>query len=93
MTLHKSKGLEFNIVFHLDLYKWILPNEYGDADSQTQDLNLHYFDTKRIEIAVLALHLVNTVFPALLPHSAHKQESGQMLARSGFGLYGPRVVL
>lgn len=23
MTLHKSKGLEFNIVFHMDLYKWI----------------------------------------------------------------------
>ncbi|WNJ20339.1 ATP-dependent helicase [Pontibacter sp. G13] len=25
MTLHKSKGLEFDIVFHLDLYKWGLP--------------------------------------------------------------------
>ncbi|MDW3650997.1 MAG: ATP-dependent helicase [Bacteroidia bacterium] len=25
MTLHKSKGLEFEIVFHLDLYEWGLP--------------------------------------------------------------------
>ena len=31
MTLHKSKGLEFSIVFHLDMYKWIMPNEYGDG--------------------------------------------------------------
>lgn len=42
MTLHKSKGLEFNIVFHMDMYRWILPNEYGDAAAQMQDLNLHY---------------------------------------------------
>jgi DNA helicase-2/ATP-dependent DNA helicase PcrA len=25
LTLHKSKGLEFDIVFHLDLYDWIMP--------------------------------------------------------------------
>jgi len=25
MTLHKSKGLEFEVVIHLDLYDWILP--------------------------------------------------------------------
>ena len=47
MTLHKSKGLEFNIVFHMDLYKWIIPNEYGDADAQKQDLNLHYVGVTR----------------------------------------------
>lgn len=54
MTLHKSKGLEFNIVFHMDLYKWILPNEYGDEASQIQDLNLHYVGvTRAIDVCYL----------------------------------------
>lgn len=54
MTLHKSKGLEFNIVFHMDLYRWILPNEYGDADAQMQDLNLHYVGvTRAIDVCYL----------------------------------------
>ncbi|MDE6435416.1 MAG: ATP-dependent helicase [Lachnospiraceae bacterium] len=54
MTLHKSKGLEFNIVFHMDLYKWILPNEYGDEDAQIQDLNLHYVGvTRAIDVCYL----------------------------------------
>lgn len=47
MTLHKSKGLEFNIVFHLDMYKWIFPNEYASKESQLQDLNLHYVGVTR----------------------------------------------
>lgn len=47
MTLHKSKGLEYNIVFHLDMYKWIMPNEYGDETSVQQDLNLHYVGITR----------------------------------------------
>ncbi|ESU31886.1 hypothetical protein G3A_14230 [Bacillus sp. 17376] len=44
MTLHKSKGLEFDIVFHLDLYNYILPNPQND---QTQDINLHYVGITR----------------------------------------------
>jgi len=44
MTLHKSKGLEFDIVFHLDLYKWILPQYKGDI---IQDKNLHYVGITR----------------------------------------------
>lgn len=39
MTIHKAKGLEFDLVFHMDLHKWILPNPYGDV---AEDLNLHY---------------------------------------------------
>lgn len=39
MTIHKSKGLEFDIVFHLDLYEHILPMYNGDYQ---QELNLHY---------------------------------------------------
>lgn len=46
MTLHKSKGLEFSIVFHLDMYEWIIPNKYNEKD-QTQDLNLHYVGVTR----------------------------------------------
>lgn len=56
MTLHKSKGLEFNIVFHMDLYRWIFPNEYGNDDAQTQDLNLHYVGITR---AIDACYLMN----------------------------------
>jgi superfamily I DNA/RNA helicase len=44
MTLHKSKGLEFDIVFHLDLYNYILPNPRND---KTQDINLHYVGVTR----------------------------------------------
>lgn len=54
MTLHKSKGLEFNIVFHMDLYRWILPNENGDSDDKIQDLNLHYVGiTRAIDVCYL----------------------------------------
>jgi len=44
MTLHKAKGLEFDLVFHLDMYQWILPNLYSDY---TQELNLHYVGITR----------------------------------------------
>ncbi len=52
MTLHKSKGLEFDIVFHLDLYEWILPAKGIDNGQQyhinfSQDLNLHYVGVTR----------------------------------------------
>jgi DNA helicase-2/ATP-dependent DNA helicase PcrA len=44
LTLHKSKGLEFDIVFHLNLHRWILPKYKGDY---YQDLNLHYVGITR----------------------------------------------
>jgi superfamily I DNA/RNA helicase len=56
LTLHKSKGLEYDVVIHLDLYEWILPNKkpgpnndfsnpiYGDWK---QDINLHYVGITR----------------------------------------------
>lgn len=47
MTLHKAKGLEFNIVFHMDMYKWVIPNEYGNDKEKQQDLNLHYVGITR----------------------------------------------
>ncbi|WP_438711174.1 UvrD-helicase domain-containing protein [Aquimarina muelleri] len=56
MTLHKSKGLEFDVVIHLDLYEWILPkkkpgpnNDFNNPiyDNWTQDVNLHYVGITR----------------------------------------------
>ncbi|MBW8011990.1 MAG: ATP-dependent helicase [Chloroflexi bacterium] len=44
LTLHKAKGLEFSIVFHLDLHKYIMPMYHGD---ELQDLNLHYVGITR----------------------------------------------
>ena len=44
LTLHKAKGLEFDLVLHLDLYEWILPQYNGD---RIQDLNLHYVGITR----------------------------------------------
>ena len=47
MTIHKSKGLEFDLVFHLDLYEWILPAKRSERGEKfftawEQDKNLHY---------------------------------------------------
>lgn len=55
MTLHKSKGLEFDAIIHLDLYEWILPHkivENNDFDNPiysnwSQDINLHYVGLTR----------------------------------------------
>ena len=54
MTLHKSKGLEFEVVFHLDLYDWIFPKRdfisgcYEEVfSSWEQDLNLHFVGITR----------------------------------------------
>lgn len=55
MTLHKSKGLEFEVVFHMNLNEWELPYqkvENGDFNNPVyydfeQDLNLHYVGITR----------------------------------------------
>jgi superfamily I DNA/RNA helicase len=52
-TLHSSKGLEFDLVFHLNLYEYILPKKEPDQFNKwkpsqlTQDLNLHYVGITR----------------------------------------------
>ncbi|WNL13663.1 UvrD-helicase domain-containing protein [Aliarcobacter cryaerophilus] len=58
LTLHKSKGLEFDIVFHLDLYEWILPakrliNRISEYIAYQQDLNLHYVGITRAKKACI----------------------------------------
>jgi len=54
MTLHKSKGLEFDVVLHLDLYDWVSPiREYVKGSynvvfqNEQQCLNLHYVGVTR----------------------------------------------
>lgn len=47
MTLHKSKGLEFDVVFHMDLYDWTFPRRAISKEEYQQDLNLHYVGVTR----------------------------------------------
>lgn len=54
MTLHKSKGLEFDVVFHLDLYDWVFPRRVYTGnfneekfDNWEQELNLHFVGITR----------------------------------------------
>lgn len=55
MTLHKSKGLEFDVVFHLNMSDWELPIkkiEHNDFNNPLypnweQDINLHYVGITR----------------------------------------------
>ena len=64
MTLHKSKGLEFEIVIHLDLYEFILPfQQIIDDDwnnpiypNLEQDLNLHYVGITRAKSACYLIY-------------------------------------
>lgn len=51
MTLHKSKGLEFDIVFHMDLYDWTFPRRDIPKNEYMQDLNLHYVGVTRAKKA------------------------------------------
>jgi DNA helicase-2/ATP-dependent DNA helicase PcrA len=62
MTLHRAKGLEFDLVFHMDLYDHVIPaREYEDVPfgevvfkNEQQCLNLHYVGlTRAIKAAVL----------------------------------------
>lgn len=59
MTLHKAKGLEFDIVYHLNMNQWELPFKKivnGDFDNPlypnwSQDLDLHYVGVTRAKKA------------------------------------------
>lgn len=60
MTLHKSKGLEFEIVLHLDLYDWVFPYRKYTGDwsdylypSWKQELNLHHVGITRAKSACI----------------------------------------
>lgn len=61
MTLHKSKGLEFDLVFHLNMCEWELPNKrvidnnFDNIEylAWEQDLNLHYVGITRARKACI----------------------------------------
>jgi DNA helicase-2/ATP-dependent DNA helicase PcrA len=69
MTLHKSKGLEFDVVYHLDLYDWVHPKRvYVQGnwdviyDNWDQELNLHYVGITRAKkycVLVTSLNRLN----------------------------------
>jgi DNA helicase-2/ATP-dependent DNA helicase PcrA len=79
MTLHKSKGLEFEVVIHLDLYEWILPkrNYTGNWDdppeypNYRQDLNLHYVGVTR------AKSVCYLIYSSRRLNSNNENKSGQ----------------
>ncbi|MED2970172.1 ATP-dependent helicase [Bacillus subtilis] len=66
MTLHKSKGLEFDIVFHLDLYSFVMPqqrktNGVWEFVDYSQCLNLHYVGVTRAkEVCILCTSTLRT---------------------------------
>lgn len=60
MTLHKYKGLEFDVVLHLDLYEWILQmkkpginNDWNNPNYSDllQDIDLNYVGITRVKKA------------------------------------------
>lgn len=67
MTLHKAKGLEFDLVFHADLYDHVIPTRryppgtFGQVifENEKQCLNLHYVGITR---AVKACVLITSTF-------------------------------
>ncbi|WP_196062057.1 MULTISPECIES: UvrD-helicase domain-containing protein [unclassified Serratia (in: enterobacteria)] len=92
MTLHKSKGLEFDYVFHLDLYDWILPRREfikGSYDevftNYEQCLNLHYVGITRAKKCVV---LVNSSERYNFQNELKKARPSQFLSLDGLkGLY------
>lgn len=62
MTLHKSKGLEFKIIFHLDMEEWSFPHRIPGANwddinypSLAEDTNLHYVGITRAELCCILI--------------------------------------
>ena len=63
MTLHKAKGLEFELVYHLNMNEWELPVKLpinGDWNNlcykdEIQDLDLHYVGVTRAKKACVLI--------------------------------------
>ncbi|SEW35168.1 DNA helicase-2 / ATP-dependent DNA helicase PcrA [Chitinophaga sp. YR573] len=64
LTLHKSKGLEYDLIIHLDLHEWALPakrpgpgNDFNNPvfENYQQDLNLHYVGVTRARKACVLI--------------------------------------
>ncbi|WP_144612336.1 UvrD-helicase domain-containing protein [Bacillus cereus] len=57
MNIHKSKGLEFDFVLHLDLYQTIIPSGgwviQGNDEELMDSLNLHYVAVTRAKKGII----------------------------------------
>jgi DNA helicase II / ATP-dependent DNA helicase PcrA len=94
LTLHKSKGLEFDIVYHLDLYDWILPRRdivrgvWTPVFTNVQQcLNLHYVGVTR---AVKACILVTSTERINSRGESMAGNPSQFLGRNGVA---PRLLM
>lgn len=90
MTLHKSKGLEFDIVFHLNLNEWELPikkienNDFNHPKyiNWSQDLNLHYVGITRARKAcyfVRSTYRTNNYGERKIAHDSEFLEMNQLI--------------
>ncbi len=79
MNFHKSKGLEFDLVFHLDLYQYILPKKIKrDGEwkysNLSEDINLHYVGLTRAREACV---LVSSTSRTSLYNSKYHSRQGK----------------
>lgn len=88
MTLHKAKGLEFDLVFHTDLYDHVIPTRryppgtFGQVilEDETQCLNLHYVGITR---AVKACVLMTSSFRINGQGALKNGAPSQFIGRNG----------
>lgn len=88
MTLHKAKGLEFDLVFHADLYDHVIPTRlyppgtFGQVifENEIQCLNLHYVGVTR---AVKACVLMTSTFRINRKGEVKNGAPSQFIGRNG----------
>lgn len=88
MTLHKAKGLEFDLVFHADLYDHVIPTRryppgtFGQVifENEIQCLNLHYVGVTR---AVKACVLMTSNFRINGQGALKSGAPSQLIGRNG----------
>jgi DNA helicase-2/ATP-dependent DNA helicase PcrA len=88
MTLHKAKGLEFDLVFHADLYDHVIPKRiyppgtFGQVifENEKQCLNLHYVGVTR---AVKACVLMTSTLRINGQGEVKSAAPSQLIGRNG----------
>lgn len=88
MTLHKAKGLEFDLVFHADLYDHVIPTRlyppgtFGQVifENEKQCLNLHYVGVTR---AVKACVLMTSTLRINRQGKVMNAAPSQLIGRNG----------
>ncbi len=65
MTIHKSKGLEFDVIIHLELNEWVFPQKRPGANNDfnnpvytdlSEDRNIHYVALTRAKKGCILLN-------------------------------------